>query len=433
MAYQQGPEILGQKPAAESQSVVIASDQSAIPVSGSFTMAFTDTNYGTPTADSQRVAAMLGLGSTAVSNANPVPVSDAGGSLTIDGTVAATQSGTWAVNISDSAGGVLNSTGGSLHVSVTNGTLAVTQSGTWTVVTSSFPATVDTDYGVPGASTLRSAAMLGVGSTAVSNGNPVPVSDAGGSLTVDGTVAATQSGAWSVSLVDVTRNSGAADLNTLRVAVSTDSTISAENFPTTVDIDLGAPGVSTLRTAAMLGVGSTAVSNANPVPMSDAGGSITVDGTVATSNFPATVDTNTGAAGASTIRTVLATRHEAAATPLSTRQSDGTNFYLPSTKGRARVSLVTNLYSSVNVTTAAYVELIASTAAEINRFHVFDSSGSLLVIATGAAAAEVDQFYIFPGGLDAFIDFNVPSGTRVSIKAVDTNATTGRLAFTALS
>lgn len=37
-------------------------------------------------------------------------------------------------------------------------------------------------------------------------------------------------------------------------------------------------------------------------------------------------DTNSGAAAATTLRTVLATRHEAAATPLSLRLSDGTNF-----------------------------------------------------------------------------------------------------------
>lgn len=43
-------------------------------------------------------------------------------------------------------------------------------------------------------------------------------------------------------------------------------------------------------------------------------------------NFPTTVDTNTGAATANTLRSVLATRHEAAATPLSLRESDGTNF-----------------------------------------------------------------------------------------------------------
>ncbi len=67
--------------------------------------------------------------------------------------------------------------------------IPVSQSGTWTVVTSSFPTTADTNYGTPGASTVRTAAMLGVGSTAVSNANPVPISDAGGIITVDGTVA----------------------------------------------------------------------------------------------------------------------------------------------------------------------------------------------------------------------------------------------------
>jgi hypothetical protein len=35
----------------------------------------------------------------------------------------------------------------------------------------------------------------------VASGNPLPVSDAGGSLTVDGTVAATQSGTWNVGTV----------------------------------------------------------------------------------------------------------------------------------------------------------------------------------------------------------------------------------------
>lgn len=59
-------------------------------------------------------------------------------------------------------------------------------------------------------------------------------------------------------------------------------------------------------------------------PVSDAGGSLTVDGTVAVSNLPATADTNSGAAGASTLRTVLATRHESTATPIAVRISNGT-------------------------------------------------------------------------------------------------------------
>lgn len=56
----------------------------------------------TKPADSQTVTGTvnsgLQVGGTNVGNANPVPVSDAGGSLTVDGTVSAAQSGSWSVN-----------------------------------------------------------------------------------------------------------------------------------------------------------------------------------------------------------------------------------------------------------------------------------------------------------------------------------------------
>lgn len=58
-----------------------------------------------------------------------------------------------------------------------------------------------------------------------------------------------------------------------------------------------------LNANANIQVNNTDVGNANPVPVSDAGGSITVDGTVSASNFPTTVDTNFGTVGANTIRT----------------------------------------------------------------------------------------------------------------------------------
>lgn len=47
--------------------------------------------------------------SAGVSNSNPVPISDAGASITIDGTVAATQSGAWSVKVQDGAGNLLTS------------------------------------------------------------------------------------------------------------------------------------------------------------------------------------------------------------------------------------------------------------------------------------------------------------------------------------
>lgn len=76
-----------------------------------------------------------------------------------------------------------------------------------------------------------------------------------------------------------------------------------------------------------------------------------------------------------------------------------------------------------NVTTVAYTQLVASTSALINRLQIFDSSGEVMVLAIGAIGAEQDMFYIPPGGID--IDFWIQAGTRISIKAVTNNATSG--------
>ena len=115
---------------------------------------------------------------TIVSTSNGLPVSiintsvavtDNGGSLTVDGTVAATQSGTW----------------------------TVTQSGTWNVGT------------VTAVTSITNAVAV------TDNSGSLTVDDGGGSLTVDGTVAATQSGTWSVRAQD-----GSGNALTSRVAGS---------------------------------------------------------------------------------------------------------------------------------------------------------------------------------------------------------------------
>jgi hypothetical protein len=87
---------------------------------------------------------------------------------------------------------------------------------------------------------------------------------------------------------------------------------------------------------------------------------------------------------------------------------------------------VRNNYASVNVTTAAYVELVSSLSAAAKALHIFDSSGRTLVLAVGAAASEVDQIFIVPGGND-FIPLAIAAGSRISIKAVSANATSGEL------
>jgi hypothetical protein len=195
-------------------------------------------------------------------------------------------------------------------------------------------------------------------------------------------------------------------------------------------------------------------------PVWDAGGSLTVDGTVSiagdvsvtqsgswsvnadgsavtvdsgliqVSNLPTIVDTNTGAAGSSTPRVVLATRHEAAATPLSVRLSNGTSFGTPSPTGRAYADSVRNDYSSTNVTTGAWVQLIASTAAAINGITIFDSCGQTLELGTGAAASESRVMIIPPGGIDGFVPLAIASGTRVSVRAVSATCSSGELDIT---
>jgi hypothetical protein len=87
-------------------------------------------------------------------------------------------------------------------------------------------------------------------------------------------------------------------------------------------------------------------------------------------------------------------------------------------------TLVRNDYSSTSVTTSAYTQLVASTTAVVRELEIFDSSGQTLVIATGAAASEVNLFYVFPGG-NGRIPVYIAGGTRISIKAVSANATSG--------
>ena len=89
--------------------------------------------------------------------------------------------------------------------------------------------------------------------------------------------------------------------------------------------------------------------------------------------------------------------------------------------GRSSVGLARIDYGSTPVTTAAYVQLIASLADVVNELFVFESSGQTLVLAVGAAGFEVDQIYIPPGG-NGSIPLRIASGSRVSVKAVNGNA-----------
>lgn len=101
---------------------------------------------------------------------------------------------------------------------------------------------------------------------------------------------------------------------------------------------------------------------------------------------------------------------------------------VPTKTSNSKGEFVRNDYSSASVTTSAYTQLIASTAAAYSAIEIFDSSGQTLKIAIGGAGSEIDQFLVFPGG-NGWIPFSVASGSRISIKAVSANATSGEISL----
>lgn len=146
-----------------------------------------------------------------------VNIQDGGNSITVDGTVTANAgtgnftvvqatasnlnttvgnaAGAAAVNIQDGGNVIsVDDNGGSITV---DGTVAATQSGAWSVTNLANPGVNIGDV------TVNNAA----GASAVNiqdGGNVISVDDAGGSLTVDGTVAATQSGTWNINNISGT-------------------------------------------------------------------------------------------------------------------------------------------------------------------------------------------------------------------------------------
>ena len=106
----------------------------------------------------------------------------------------------------------------------------------------------------------------------------------------------------------------------------------------------------------------------------------------------------------------------------NTTVTGNVNIVVTNSKGE----FVRNDYTVNNVDTITYYELIAATAQAYNAIEIFDSSGQTLVFAIGAAASEIDQFIIFPGG-NGRIPFTLASGERVSIKALSATANAGEI------
>lgn len=85
-------------------------------------------------------------------------------------------------------------------------------------------------------------------------------------------------------------------------------------------------------------------------------------------------------------------------------------------------------YGSTNVANTGYVQILAATTGDIVSMTLFDASGRAMVLAIGASSLEVDYLYIPPGGFNGVFPVQIPSGSRLSVKCLDSSpADAGKL------
>lgn len=299
------------------------------------TVGLTDTQLRASTLDIKQVSGSIDSVNIVTSIA--IPVTDNSGSLTVDVTdIFATTVASNVVNADnrvkvelpattissktlDGAGTSIDSISGGLNVSqvsgaswsvsVLNATLAVTQSTSpWVVDGSAVVQPVSQVSGaqwstsasqagtwnigtvttVTGVTNSVAAAIIDSGGVQYSTTNPVPIGDAGGSLTIDGSLTGITntldvkqvSGAnWSVSVLDFNGNAPATGLNetnggVLRTVLMTDSVASVvvnSGTITTVTTVTGITNTVNVRLDSTDG----AYTAANPFPISIASGALT--------------------------------------------------------------------------------------------------------------------------------------------------------------
>lgn len=374
---------LGQQTMANSLPVAIASDQSAIPVTG-------------PLTDTQL-------------RATAVPVS---------GTVIVTQA-----------------TGTNLHAVIDSGTVAISGTPNVAVTSSVLPTGASTE-------TTLSALNTKVPANLTVTATRLLVDASGTTQPVSGSVTVTQ--ATGTNLHTVVDSSalptGAATASNQTSGAQTTQVVNGANT-----LAIGTSGNILVSGASAVGVAPTL----NPISiagvdggglkrhfLTDTAGRLEID-TIQTLPLPTGAATSANQTAAQTSLSsidaktpALGQATMAASQPVTFASNQSA--LATTIGGKATVNLARNDYSTTSVTTAAYVQLIASTSAIANLLEIFDSSGQTLVLAIGAAAAEVDKFYINPGG-NGQVPLNIPAGSRVSIKAVTATASAGYINLTLYS
>ena len=308
------------------------------------------------------------------------------------------------------------------------GTVGIQIAGTWTGSITSEGSVDGTNYSALPCAALTSG---GIGSVFSIN-NIFQASVAGlAYMRMRGTTVAT--GTATISLISNHSVGAMSVLNSLPSGTNTIGSIS--NISGTVSLPTGAATAAnqtnaSQKTQIVDGSGNVIASTSNALNVSATGtvaatqsGTWTVQPGNTANTTPWLVKGNdsTNSWTIKAASTAAATTDTALVVAISPNNTVGVA--APTGRARANAPVVTT-YSSTNVTSGAYVQLVASTTSATNMIEIFDSSGVALYFATGAAGSEVNQFVIYPGG-NGQVNFAIAASTRLSVKAVSTSATSG--------
>lgn len=230
-------------------------------------------------------------------------------------------------------------------------------------------------------------------------------------------IPASQSGVWNISTVATISNpvvvtgtfwQATQPISAVSLPLPTNASTSAPEG----SVAAGTAGTKSLLTGAVYSSTSPTVTNGQQVALQvDAKGDLKTILSDGTSNVA-----------------IKAASTAAAAADPALVVSLSPNSATPAAGGRAKVNQIYLDYSSSNVTTAAYTQILASSAAAANLVEIFDSSGELMILAVGGAGSEVDQCYIMPGG-NGPVQLLIPASSRLSVKAKTATASAGFLAI----
>ena len=440
------------------------------------------------------------------SNQSAIPVTDNSGSLTVDGTVAATQSGTW--NITNVSGTVSLPTGASTSakqdtiighvdgietvlgtIDADTSTLAGAVSGTEMqvdVVSSALPTGAatsakqddiitaigaipggggvqytegDTDATITGTALMFESNTTTSGVSVVSNSAPLPISDAGGVLTVDGTVAVTQSGTWDEVGINDSGNSitvdnpqlsvvgGGTEATAMRVTIANDSTgvvsVDDNGGALTVDGTVAATqsgawnitdisgtvslptGASTAAKQPALGIAGTASSDVITVQGIASMTPLTVDGSGVTQPVSGTVTANLSATDNAVLDSIDAAVNGTLTVDLGLN-NDVTLATLPDTVGgdlaaiNASTDGIETLLGTIDADTSALAGAVAGTEVQVDVLTSALPTGASTAANQATIIGHVDGIETVLGTIDADTSAlaGAVSGTEVQVDVV---------------